>query len=166
MVKNLPAVQQWKWKSLSHVRLFERVHGIFQARILVWVAFPFSRGLPNPRIKSRSPELQADSLPAEPQGKPLVLEMPVQFPGLGRSPGGGHGKSLQYSCQENPHGKRSLAGYSPWIHKESDMTERLTFSLLRVWTVEYDYLISSSKTYYHSIHVGNYLHSLYLFSYF
>ena len=34
--------------------------------------------------------------------------------GLGRSPGGRHGKSLQYSCLENPHGQRSLAGYSPW----------------------------------------------------
>ena len=35
------------------------------------------------------------------------------LPGLGRSPGGGHGNSLQYSCLENPHGQRSLAGYSP-----------------------------------------------------
>ena len=37
------------------------------------VAFPFSRGspgdLPNPGIKPRSPALQADSLPAQPQGK-------------------------------------------------------------------------------------------------
>ena len=24
------------------------------------------------------------------------------FPGLGRSPGGGHGNPLQYSCPENP----------------------------------------------------------------
>ena len=31
------------------------------------------------------------------------------IPGLGRSPGGGHGNSLQYSCLENPHGQRSLA---------------------------------------------------------
>ena len=46
------------------------------------------------------------------------------IPGLGRSPGGGHGNPLQYSCLENPHGQRSLAGYSPWGHKESDMTER------------------------------------------
>ena len=46
------------------------VHGILQARILEWVAFLFSRGLPNPGIKPRSPTLQADSLPAEPQGKP------------------------------------------------------------------------------------------------
>ena len=30
--------------------------------------------------------------------------------GLGRSPGGGHGNPLQYSCLENPHGQRSLVG--------------------------------------------------------
>ena len=47
------------------------VHGILQARILEWVDIPFSRGSsPNPGIKPRSPALQADSLPAEPQGKP------------------------------------------------------------------------------------------------
>ena len=45
------------------------------------------------------------------------------IPGLGRFPGGGHGNSLQYSCLENPHGQRSLVGYSPWGHKESDRTE-------------------------------------------
>ena len=42
------------------------VHGILQARIMEWVAFPFSRDLPNPGIESRSPALQADSLLAEP----------------------------------------------------------------------------------------------------
>ena len=42
---------------------------------------------------------------------------------LGGSLGGGHGNPLQYSCLENPHGQRSLAGYSPWGHKESDATE-------------------------------------------
>ena len=36
------------------------------------------------------------------------------IPGLGRSPGGGPGNLLQYSCLENPHGQRSLANYSPW----------------------------------------------------
>ena len=45
-------------------------HGILQARILEWVAFPFSRGSFQPRIEPRSPAWQADSLPAEPQGKP------------------------------------------------------------------------------------------------
>ena len=43
--------------------------------------------------------------------------------GLGRSPGVGHGNPLQYSCLENPHGLRSLAGYSPLGSKELDVTE-------------------------------------------
>ena len=46
------------------------VHGILQASILEWVAFPFSRGSYQPRIEPRSPTLQTDSLSAEPQGKP------------------------------------------------------------------------------------------------
>ena len=40
------------------------------------------------------------------------------IPELGRSPGGGHGEPLWYSCLDNPHGQRSLAGYSPWGRKE------------------------------------------------
>ena len=40
--------------------------------------------------------------------------------GLGRSPGGGHGNPLQDSYLENPHGQRSLAGYRPYGHTESD----------------------------------------------
>ena len=44
-------------------------------------------------------------------------------PELGSSPGRGHGNPLQYSCLENPHGHRSLAGYSPRGRKESDTTE-------------------------------------------
>ena len=47
------------------------------------------------------------------------------IPRSGRSPGGVHGNPLQYSCLENPHGQGSLAGYSPWAHKELDMTEQL-----------------------------------------
>ena len=47
------------------------------------------------------------------------------IPGLGRTPGGGHGNPLQCSCLENPHGQRSLASYSPWGHKESDTTKQL-----------------------------------------
>ena len=56
------------------------VHGILQARILEWVAIPFSRGSSQPRdqtqafriagIKPRPSALQANSLPAEPPGKP------------------------------------------------------------------------------------------------
>ena len=47
------------------------VYGIFQARILEWVAFPFSRG----SSKCRSPSLQVDSFPAEPQRKPCSKEI-------------------------------------------------------------------------------------------
>ena len=46
------------------------IQGTLQARTLEWVAFLFSRGFSQPRIEPRSPVLQADSLPAEPQGKP------------------------------------------------------------------------------------------------
>ena len=49
------------------------VHGILQARVLEWVALPFSRDLPNPGIEPKSPTLQADSLPSEPPGKPLYV---------------------------------------------------------------------------------------------
>ena len=51
------------------------------------------------------------------------------IPGLGRSPGEGHGNPLQYSCMENPHGQKSLAGYSPQGCKESDTTDRLSIAL-------------------------------------
>ena len=47
------------------------------------------------------------------------------IPKLGKSPGGGHGNPLQYSCLENPPGQRRLAGYSPWRPKESGMTKQL-----------------------------------------
>ena len=41
------------------------------------------------------------------------------------TPGGGHGKPLQFLCLENPPGQRSLAGWSPWGCKELDTTEQL-----------------------------------------
>ena len=48
------------------------------------------------------------------------------IPGVGRSPGGGHGNPLQDSCLENPHGQRSLERCSPWGWKEVNTTERLS----------------------------------------
>ena len=45
------------------------------------------------------------------------------IPASGRSPGRGHSNPLQYSCLENPHGQRSLVGYSPQGPKELDTTE-------------------------------------------
>ena len=55
-------------------------------------------------------------------------------PWVGKIPGGGHGNALQYSCLENPHGQRSLAGYSPWAVKRGDTTERLsTAAQMRIY---------------------------------
>ena len=48
------------------------------------------------------------------------------IPGSGRSPGGGPGNSLQNFCLENPHGQRSLLGYSTRGRKKSDTTDRLS----------------------------------------
>ena len=57
--------------------------------------------------------------------------------GFGRSPGGGHGNPLQYSCLENLHGQRSLAGCSPWYCKKLDTTERWSMHALLI-LVYYD----------------------------
>ena len=64
---------------LSRVRLFANPCtaacqaplslGILQARILEWVAYSFSRGLPDPGIEPGPPALQVDSLPTELPGK-------------------------------------------------------------------------------------------------
>ena len=57
------------WTSTSQAPL----RGIFQVRILEWVAFPSPGDLPNPGIELRSPALQADSLLSEPPGKPRFV---------------------------------------------------------------------------------------------
>ena len=58
---------------------------------------------------------------------PPMQETRGSIPGLGRSPGEGDGNPLQYFPGES-HGPRSLVGYSPQGHKESDTTEQLTFT--------------------------------------
>ena len=69
LLNRLSSSSKVKVKSFSRVRLFATswtdctIHGILQARILEWVTFPFSKGSSQPR----DPELQVDSLPAEPQ---------------------------------------------------------------------------------------------------
>ena len=69
-------------------------HGILQARILEWIAMPFSRG--SSQLKEpESPSLQADSLPPKPPGKPCITSrkshlkaqfwLPLVFPQIARS---------------------------------------------------------------------------------
>ena len=56
-------------ESCSVVSNSLRPHGILQARILEWVAYPYSRGSSRPGIKPGSPALQANCLPTELWGK-------------------------------------------------------------------------------------------------
>ena len=79
------------------------VRGILQASVLERVAMPISRGSSPPRDKPGSPALQAESLPAEPPGKPLRASLVSvhQIPGTPPS-GEGNGTPLQCSCLENP----------------------------------------------------------------
>ena len=48
------------------------VHGVFQARILEWVAIFFSRDLPRPGIEPMSPALVGGFFTTEPSGKPVI----------------------------------------------------------------------------------------------
>ena len=58
--------------------------------------------------------LAVKNLPAKQESQETAL-----IPGSERSPGRGHGDLLQYPCLENPHGCKSLVGYSPNGGKES-----------------------------------------------
>ena len=69
---------------LSHVRLFVTpwpIQSMEFSRLEYWSGYPFpSPGdLPNPGLEPRSPAFQADSLPAEPQGKNIQLVLITSF---------------------------------------------------------------------------------------
>ena len=100
LVKNLPAMQE----------------------TLVWFL-----GQEDPWIRDSLPTLVFLGFP-DSDGKEYAYNAGYlgSIPGLGRSPGGGHGNPLQYSGLENPHGQRSLVGYSPWGWEELDMIEQLS----------------------------------------
>ena len=46
------------------------IHGILPARILEWVAFPYSRGSSQPRDQTQVSHISGRSFITEPQGKP------------------------------------------------------------------------------------------------
>ena len=66
----LESENESRWVVSDSATLDYTLHGILQARILEWVAFPFSRGSSQPRGQTQVSCLQANALPAEPQGKP------------------------------------------------------------------------------------------------
>ena len=97
LVKNLPAMQETPSSIPGSGRSAGEVIGI-----PVFLGFPGGSD-------SKESTLSAGDLGSVPE--------------LGRSPGGGHDNPLQYSCLENPHGQRSLEGYSPLGYKELDTTK-------------------------------------------
>ena len=59
----------------------------------------------------------------------------ASIPGSGRSHGEGNGNPLPVLLPGKFHGRRSLVGYSPWGHKELDMTEQFHFLFMSQYTV-------------------------------
>ena len=122
-IRSEPARELTLVKLLSPVRLCDpmdcsppgsSLHGILQARVLEWVAIPFSRGSSDPGIEPGSPALQADALTSEPPGKPeLTLREGISrresrcysrifLLSADATHGEGNGSPLQCSCLENP----------------------------------------------------------------
>ena len=113
---------QCSWLKMCLFQVYGKVIQVFMYLFIL----KFFSYLGYYRTLSRAP--WAMGFPGGSDGKESGCNVGDQgsIPGLGRSPRGGHGNPLQYSCLENPHGQRSLVGYSSWGHKESDMTERLS----------------------------------------
>ena len=80
------------------------------------------------RCASLYPE-QAFLLAQMVKNPPTMQETWVQFLGWEDLLEKGMGTHTSFIAMGESHGQRSLAGYSPWGHKELDMTERLTLSL-------------------------------------
>ena len=86
--------------------------------------FPSPGDLPHPGIEPGSPTLQADALPSEPPGKPNNNKIDnINCSNMHQ------GLSWWEFSPGEFQGQRSPAGYSPWGHKESNRTERLTLSI-------------------------------------
>ena len=130
-------------KLLSRVQLFAT--SAYQAppsmefsRQEYWSGLPFPspEDLPNPGIEPGSPALQADALLSEPPQKTSQVALvrknsPAKVgdtrhgfdPWSGRSPGGGNGNPLQYSCLENSMDRGTWQATVHRVAKELYMTE-------------------------------------------
>ena len=126
------------------------VHGIFQTRILEWVAVPSPGDLPDPGIEPRSlasPALAGRSFTTEPPGKHQYQISKWKFylklswclsskksacnagdrfnPWVGKISWRRKWQPTPVFLPGESRGQRSLAGYSPWGCKESETTVRL-----------------------------------------
>ena len=149
------------------------IHGIFQARVLEWVAISFSRRSSQPRDWSWVSRIVGRHFTVwatrEVQrvghilvsiwtwckgflGGAVVKNLSANAGGTrdlgstprsGRSPGVGNSTPTVLFLPGKFHGQQSLAGYSPWGPKESDMTEQLSTHKHDVETDEIQVLRSS-----------------------
>ena len=103
------------------------VHGILQARILEWIAFPFFRGSFQPRDQTQVPTSQIDSLPTEPQGKPNVKQK------IKSSVGEEQGKSLARSL---PLGIIKSVWATPTFRKPA-LEGKTLLLIVTPWRVKY-----------------------------
>jgi len=99
------------------------VHGILQARILEWVAFPFSRGSSQPRDWTQDSRIMDDFFTSWRQGKPQLIDRFIimknySFYYYSYTP---RDKGQRRQWHPTPvllpgksHGRRSLVGCSPW----------------------------------------------------
>ena len=121
---------------MDHSLQGSSVHGIFQARILEWVAISFSRGPFQPRDRIRVSRIASRCFTVI---QLTLLEFLIDLVIFITRLWGPEGRiyifhvlsilktwEAQYSCLENLNGERSVVGYSPGGHKESDMTEQLS----------------------------------------
>ena len=113
---------------LSHFTSSFFLVSLVQSSFLVFLAYmwnkvPLKTHFPRSSIPLFVSHLQTFSGGSVVKESPCNAGDPGLIPGLGRAPGEGHGNPLQYSCLENPMDRWSLAGYSPWGHKELDTTE-------------------------------------------
>ena len=69
-----PSVVSESYDPMDYSPPGSSVHEISQARILEWVAISFSRGPPQSKDKTQSPELQEDPLPTAVPGKHIHSE--------------------------------------------------------------------------------------------
>ena len=106
------------------------VHGVLQARLLEWIAFPFSRGSPQPRdgtgvsCVAGAHSYFTYGLPGWLGGKESAYqtEDADSVPVLGRFAGEGNGNPLQCNCLANPRDRES-GGLQPiWSQRLSNWT--------------------------------------------
>ena len=132
MVKNLPAMQEIQIQSLDGEDPLEKGMATHSS-VLAWSYISWT--VEPARLQSMGSQRVRHNWATTTLGFPggsdskefafIVGDLGL-IPGLGRSPGGGNGSPLQYSCLENLPGQRSLMGYSPWGHTEWNTTKWLS----------------------------------------